>query len=196
MQAILTPLCNPFAAVRAHHGERNSNRTMIMQQSAAVLSRFNDANQMLLDQYISSARETLRALAATPDLLDSIKPERTPGGFTRNLVFGGQQLSVWAMVWAPGAATPIHDHHCSCCFTVLQGTIREVWFKAIDGDRVLKTAEHCRTPGYIAAMLPSGPNIHQMLNDGSEEAVSLHIYGYDHRLRSSSIHREYRRVET
>ena len=166
-----------------------------METHTALLQRLSEANQAPIDQYLLSARDTLGRLAAMPDLLGNIGLSRTCGGFTRNLIFGDEQMSAWAMVWAPGARTAIHDHHCSCCFTVVRGTVREVWFSAVDGNRVVESAEHRRGPGYIAAMMPSGPNIHQMMNDGPDEAVSIHIYGYDHRMHASSIHREYQRME-
>jgi hypothetical protein len=40
-------------------------------------------------------------------------------------------------------------------------------------------------------MLPTGPNIHQMPNDSGEEAISIHIYGFDHRYCENSIRCEY-----
>lgn len=144
---------------------------------------------------LPTARQTLAELLARPDFLDRLHLERRPGGFTRNLICGDERMSVWAIVWAPGAATPIHDHHCACCFAVLRGTIRELWFDPIDAGRAVKTAEQDRLPGFVAAMVPTGPNIHQMMNASDEEAISIHVYGYDHRTRGSSIHREYRRVE-
>ena len=166
-----------------------------MEQHTALLQRLSGANRLPVDQYLMSAREALLALTSIPDLLNSVRLTRVCGGFTRNLIFGDDQMSVWAIVWAPGARTPIHDHHCSCCFAVLQGVLREVWFDAVGGDHAIETARHHRTAGHIAAMMPSGPNIHQMLNEGPDEAVSIHIYGYDHRLQTSSIDREYRRIE-
>ncbi len=166
-----------------------------MDSHTAILEKFRQANQVLVDSYLSSARQTLIQLALAPDLLSAVRLERISGSYSRNLLFGDNKTSVWALVWAPGARTSIHDHHCTCCFTVLSGAIREVWFNAIDDVHVVKSAEHLRGVGYVAAMMPSGPNIHQMENAGSQDAVSIHIYGYDHRMHASSVHREYRRVE-
>ena len=166
-----------------------------MERHTDLLKRLSDSNQALAKQYLISARATLEQLASVPDLLDNIKLERKPGDYTRNLIFSDDQMSVWALVWAPGACTPIHDHHCSCCFAVLSGAIREIWFNTVGDVRAIKTAEHLRTPGYLAAMMPSGPNTHQMRNDGPEEAISIHIYGYDHRMHASSVKREYQRIE-
>jgi predicted metal-dependent enzyme (double-stranded beta helix superfamily) len=101
-------------------------------------------------------------------------------------------MSAWAIAWAPAASTSIHDHHCSCCFAVLRGSLREIWFDAVGDGEAVKTAEALRAPGYIACMLPSGPNIHQMTNAGQEEAISIHIYGFDHQRHATSVEREYR----
>ena len=60
-----------------------------------------------------------------------------------------------------------------------------------DQEVVIDAVAH-REPGYVAAMLPTGPNIHQMINDGDRDAVSVHIYGFDHAMHASSIRREYR----
>jgi len=165
-----------------------------MKEETALLQQLSSAD-LPLDRYLLSARQTLANLIARPNLLDRMHLERKVGGFTRNLICGDERTSAWAIVWAPGAATPIHDHHCSCCFGVVSGALREVWFDAIDANRAIRTAEHDRLPGFVAAMMPTGPNIHQMINVGAEEAISIHIYGYDHRACSSSIDREYQRVE-
>jgi predicted metal-dependent enzyme (double-stranded beta helix superfamily) len=165
-----------------------------MNEATAILQRLNAAD-LSLDRYLLSARQTLAELAK-PSLLDRRHLERKAGSYTRNLICGDERTSVWAIVWAPGAATPIHDHHCSCCFAVLAGSLREVWYDAIDTERAVKTAEHDRLPGFVAAMMPTGPNIHQMINVSENEAISIHLYGYDHRTHNSSIDREYRGVET
>ena len=165
-----------------------------MNEETAILQQLGSAD-LPLDRYLASARQTLTELIAKPKLLERVHLERKPGGLTRNLICGNEQMSVWAMVWAAGATTPIHDHHCSCCFAVLAGSLREVRFDAIDDTRAVRTAEHDRLPGFVAAMMPTGPNIHQMVNAGREDAISIHIYGYDHRACASSIHREYQRVE-
>lgn len=162
-----------------------------MHQRDIILGRLSETNYRDADHYLRAARETLDNLRALPSLLSGVELSRTPRAYTRNLIFGGKELSAWALVWTPGSLTPIHDHHCSCCFAVLRGTIRESWYSSIDPGRAVKTAEHFRTKGYVAAMKPTGPNIHQMTNDGPEDAVTLHIYGYDHREHDTSILNEY-----
>lgn len=145
-------------------------------------------------QYLRLARTTLQDLMARADLLAGVELRRTPGGYARTLLFGEGGISVWAITWSPGSQTSVHDHHCSCCFGVWSGVLREVWFRAIGEAEAVATGEAVREPGSVACMMPSGPNLHQMLNSGAEEAISIHVYGFDHEVRSSSIEREYRIV--
>lgn len=141
--------------------------------------------------YLAAARVVLRELVAIPDLIQRLPLLRKPGGYTRNLLAGNDAVSVWAMVWGEGATTSIHDHHCSCCFGVVSGTVSETWYRAVDATRAVPTEEHDRQAGYVACMLPSGPNIHRMQNRRPGEAISIHIYGFDHEAHSSSIESEY-----
>jgi len=131
---------------------------------------------------------------ARDDLLAGIELKRIPGGYARTLLFGKNGISVWAITWSPGSQTSVHDHHCSCCFGLWSGTLREVWFRALGDAEAAVTGEAIREPGYVACMMPSGPNLHQMLNSGPDEAISIHVYGYDHEVETSSIKREYRIV--
>ena len=143
------------------------------------------------EAYLAAARATLVRILTQPDLLD---PSRLVGrgpGLSRNLLFGTKAISVWAMVWAPGAVTPVHDHHCSCCFGLLRGRLRETWYRPISETHAVATQDVVREPGFVACMMPSGPNLHRIANDGPDAAVSIHVYGYDHRAQDSSIHRTY-----
>lgn len=145
-------------------------------------------------RYLDHSRRTLEMLLSDPEILRDVELERSPGRYARNLLFGKGDVSVWAMTWAPGSQTSIHDHHCSCCFGVVSGAITEVRYRAIDNERAVESGRHLREAGFIACLLPSGPNIHQMVNESDCEAISIHIYGYDHTILSSSVEREYRRV--
>ncbi|SDO06759.1 Cysteine dioxygenase type I [Methylobacterium phyllostachyos] len=141
--------------------------------------------------YLAAARQTLQHLLSRPELLDPSRLVGRSEGLTRNLLFGTEAISVWAMVWAPSAVTPVHDHHCSCCFGLLRGTLRETWYRPISDTHAVATQDVVREPGFVACMMPTGPNLHRIANDGPEAAVSIHVYGYDHRAQESSIHRTY-----
>jgi predicted metal-dependent enzyme (double-stranded beta helix superfamily) len=142
-------------------------------------------------EYLKAARLALVRLLADPAMLDNVKLERVPGGYTRNLVFGDARITIYAIVWSAGSQTSIHDHHCSCCFAMLSGALEESWYERVDEAHGVVSRTFTRSAGEIACMLPTGPNLHRMANMSGEEAISLHIYGYDHRTRASSIDREY-----
>jgi predicted metal-dependent enzyme (double-stranded beta helix superfamily) len=122
-----------------------------------LLARLSSASRGPAPQYLTTAHEALIRLIEHPCLLDEIELKRVPGGLTRNLLFGDDDISVWAMVWGKGVRTPIHDHHCSCCFGVLSGLITEFRFRRVDEERAAIIEEATRAPGYVACMLPSGP---------------------------------------
>lgn len=144
--------------------------------------------------YLAAARGVLNELVAIPDLIQRLPLLRKPSGYTRNLLAGNEVVGVWAMVWGEGATTCIHDHHCSCCFGVVSGTVTETWYRAIDASRAVPTEEQERQAGYVACMLPTGPNIHRMQNRSVGDAISIHIYGYDHQRHDSSVETEYTAV--
>lgn len=164
------------------------------ERRAAVLHSLRTDEGTLSRDYLAAARHVLNELVAIPDLVQRLPLTRKPGAYTRNLLAGDEQVSVWAMVWSEGCATSIHDHHCSCCFGVVTGTVTETWYRAIDANRAVPTEQHERRPGFVACMLPSGPNIHRMSNFGPGEAISIHIYGFDHEAHASSIETEYTAV--
>lgn len=157
----------------------------------AVLASLRSNEGTLTRDYLAAASHVLRELVAVPDLIRRLPLERKAGTYTRNLLAGDQGVSVWAIVWGEGATTSIHDHHCSCCFGVVSGTVTETWYRAIDARRAVPTEQQHRQAGYVACMLPSGPNIHRMRNFGPGEAISIHIYGFDHEVHASSIETEY-----
>lgn len=143
------------------------------------------------EAYLRKARIILKDFVSRPEQIAFARLRRDPKIYTRNLLFGDDQLSIWAIVWPPGCSTSIHDHHCSCCFGVVAGKLEERWFSAIDDTHAALTNVALREPGYTACMLPSGPNIHQMRNTGDQEVVTVHIYGFDHTQKASSIEKEY-----
>ena len=116
------------------------------ERRGTVLASLRTDEGTLSRDYLAAARSVLRELVAMPDLVRALPFERKPGGYTRNLLAGDDSVSVWAIVWAAGATTCIHDHHCSCCFGVVSGTVTETWYRAIDAQRAIATEQHDRRP--------------------------------------------------
>lgn len=164
------------------------------ERRGAVLRNLRTDEGTCSRDYLAAARKVLEELVAMPELIQRLPLLRKPGAYSRNLLAGNDAVSVWAMVWGEGSATSIHDHHCSCCFGLVSGTLSETWYRAIDASRAVPTEQHERRAGYVACMLPTGPNIHRMHNAGPGEAISIHIYGYDHQLHDSSVETEYTAV--
>lgn len=82
---------------------------------------------------------------------------------------------VWLLSWLPGQGTPWHDHGWSSgAFAVVSGTLTE---------RVVAGAGHGRPVRQSAAELTVGRlrhfgphHVHRVTNEGSEPAVSVHVY--------------------
>jgi 3-mercaptopropionate dioxygenase len=99
-------------------------------------------------------------------------------------------FSVVALVWRPGQATPIHDHIAWCVFGVIQGTEHETRYLMRNDGWLEEAGTSVNVAGQVASLTPPG-DIHQVQNDGAENAISLHVYGTDVRRVGSSVRRVY-----
>jgi predicted metal-dependent enzyme (double-stranded beta helix superfamily) len=156
------------------------------------LRRWEQGAPSSFQDFEASARAVIARFVAQPKLIQSLELQTAPGAYARNLLFDGEEMSAWAIVWDRGSRTPIHDHHCYCCFGVVSGEMAEVQFKPLDETRAVETRRTVRKPGDVSSMTPFRPNIHQMVNDGGASAISLHFYNFTPRLHASSVNREYR----
>ncbi len=92
---------------------------------------------------------------------------------------------VVAMVWRPGATTPIHDHQTWGVIGVLQGREEETRYDKIDDGSVLghaeirKAASISHGPGEVSVCCLPQYDIHSVKNIGDEVAISIHTYGGD-----------------
>lgn len=113
-----------------------------------------------------AARAALAEHLATHDPLahvDLSVPERT---WAR--VGTGLGADVWLITWPAGSSTGWHDHgSASGAFVVLTGSLTEYVFTGV------ATAG---TLGASAVREFDGSHIHDVVNHGTEPAVSLHAY--------------------
>jgi 3-mercaptopropionate dioxygenase len=101
-----------------------------------------------------------------------------------------RRLSVVALVWRPGQATPIHDHVAWCVVGVYRGLERETRYRLADG-ALERTATIEAGPGHVEALIPPAENIHSVQAGGNELTISIHVYGADIERLGSSVYRIY-----
>jgi predicted metal-dependent enzyme (double-stranded beta helix superfamily) len=123
--------------------------------------------------------------------LDLLTPEQRAGdpeGATGHLLHAEPDgsFSVTAVIWRPGQATRIHDHITWCVVGVLQGVEHEELFD--EHLNPIGTADN--RVGEVTGFAPPG-DIHRILNTGTENAISLHVYGTDLSRVGSSVRRYY-----
>jgi cysteine dioxygenase len=120
-----------------------------------------------------------------------------PSKYTRNLIYGDDQMDVIMMCWPPGSQSTIHDHDASSCWvTVVEGVVHEVQFQLPRLDRKFLEAEqrnpatavgHCGalrvvnvaqldTGGVTGTYANNDIGIHRVENRTSKMACTLHVY--------------------
>jgi predicted metal-dependent enzyme (double-stranded beta helix superfamily) len=101
-----------------------------------------------------------------------------PNRYTRHLLHndpaGG--YAVIAIVWTPGQMSPVHAHRTWCAFGVHRGWLAETYF-ARDAGVVTPTNCTPSGPGRVGCAAADPDAIHRLANLGTEEAVSIHVYG-------------------
>jgi predicted metal-dependent enzyme (double-stranded beta helix superfamily) len=163
----------------------------------AVQARFARMSSLAVsvdEIFIEKAQHLLDAFIADPSDVLSLGLQAAPGEYTKRFLFGDGMTSVWVFAWGPGARTPIHDHHCPCVVGVVDGSIVEEWFEPTNeaSDFVRLAKSHVRLQGAVTALRPRRPNIHRIRNEGSEMAITAHIYGFNYKAVTTSVDREYR----
>lgn len=77
----------------------------------------------------------------------------------------------WLLTWLPGQGTPWHDHGGSAgAFVVLQGTLTE----RVARHGLVRGGRHVHDRGSAHAF--GSRYVHRVTNEGSDPAVSLHVY--------------------
>jgi 3-mercaptopropionate dioxygenase len=151
-----------------------------------------DAERLIEDPH--SIAERLRALLATPGWLASEHQRPGRDSYRQHLLHVSEcrRLSVVALVWLPGQATPIHDYVSWCVVGVYQGTERETHYRLTerDGEQALLPVGTVEAhAGHVEALVPPAENIHSVAALGPGKTISIHVYGADIERLGSSIHR-------
>ncbi|KAF4126808.1 cysteine dioxygenase [Geosmithia morbida] len=101
-------------------------------------------------------------------------------GYTRNLVDEGNGKSnLLVLVWTPGKGSPIHDHgNAHCLMKILRGTLTETRYEFPNGDDKgpMKPISKKNYQENQVAYMADELGLHRVSNEGSDFAVSLHLY--------------------
>ena len=149
----------------------------------------------------SRIADRLPGLLANDELLAPHQRAAPDGGYGRNTLFvcPGEQFSVLAVVWSPGAATPIHDHMTWCAFGIYQGEIHETRYdpaqESPDCDHAVERAVSRHGLGAVDHM-PRCSDIHSIRNVGRLTAISIHVYGGDSNRLGPNLERIYKLRES
>jgi len=116
--------------------------------------------------------------------------------YTRNLIYRDEQIEVMALCWSPGQRTPIHTHNGQLGWmAVCQGAVAVVNYKwlgcnapgnqnvagldclagATELDLDRREVQEC-FPGGPVNTVDKEQTIHQVVAQGREPALSVHVY--------------------
>ncbi|KAI1774928.1 RmlC-like cupin domain-containing protein [Hypoxylon cercidicola] len=123
----------------------------------------------IMERYISNEKDWSRYALANPDM-----------AYTRNLVDEGNgKANLLVLVWTPGKASPIHDHgNAHCLMKILHGSLTETRYEFPDSDTsgpMRLKSERVLVNNAVAYMADE-LGLHRVSNQGSNYAVSLHLY--------------------
>ena len=118
--------------------------------------------------------------------------------YHRNAVFTGKRFGIFAHVWAPGKATPVHNHDGTCALTIpLTGGMREAGYelaKLPDGRwdgrivRLVFTGEHMTPAGIVDTLIRGPGSIHEVKNGSLKPGIMIEIYFWRERPFSAVNH--------
>ncbi len=136
-----------------------------------LADRHADDEQRMLDE----GEKLLRALIAEDDWLPEEFARPSPEGYRQYLLHCDplERFSVVSFVWMPGQKTPIHDHTVWGLVGVMRG---EETCEEYSRD-VKPAGRHPVRRGQVDRVSPRIGDIHVVANEGSDVAVSIHVYG-------------------
>lgn len=122
--------------------------------------------------------EALAPHLGNPKLLAGRDCPCNPDRYCRHLLHNDPDghYAVVAIVWIPGQMSPVHGHRTWCALGIHRGWMAETYF-AHDGHHATPTGCTPRGPGDTSSAPADLNAIHRLANLGTEEAVSIHIYG-------------------
>jgi predicted metal-dependent enzyme (double-stranded beta helix superfamily) len=98
----------------------------------------------------------------------------------------GDDFEAWLLGWPPGEGIELHDHGSSSgALVVVEGALVETYVEGSDWVRPGGRLRHRRLPE--GTLISFGPDhIHDVVNGGDHQALSIHVYSP--RLRSMTFY--------
>ena len=100
-------------------------------------------------------------------------------------------LSVVALVWRPGQATPIHDHVSWCVVGVYRGLERETRYRLVGAELERTGTIEARTRPRRGAQSRPPRTSTPVEAGGDGLTISIHVYGADIERLGSSVYRRF-----
>jgi len=172
--------------------------TMMSPVLTALIESIRDVVRSGVDDAQVSQRvaDLLRPCLGGGSFLTEAQREPDPNHYRQHVLHVEEDgsFSIVALVWLPGQETPIHDHVSWCVVGVHEGQEYETHYQVETNDKgeswLIEDGQSVNPPGSTAALTPPG-DIHKVVNNGQDLAISLHIYGADIGKLGSSIRRRY-----
>jgi predicted metal-dependent enzyme (double-stranded beta helix superfamily) len=132
-------------------------------------------------EILASGSALLARLIARDDWLPDAYAEPGTERYQQYLLHcdSRERFSVASFVWAPGQATPIHDHRVWGLVGVLRGAERVQRYRRADDGTIVPTGEELLLEaGKVDAVGPEIGDLHRVANGIEDGAsVSIHVYG-------------------
>jgi predicted metal-dependent enzyme (double-stranded beta helix superfamily) len=122
--------------------------------------------------------EAITPFLGNQDLLAGRDCPCNPQRYRRHLLHNDPTAgyAVIAIVWTPGHMSPVHAHRTWCAFGVHRGWLAETYFTR-SGQTMLPNACTPHAPGSTNHAAADPDAIHRLANLGTEDAISIHVYG-------------------
>jgi predicted metal-dependent enzyme (double-stranded beta helix superfamily) len=125
-------------------------------------------------------RALLAGLVAHDDWLPAQFAQPHPDRYQQYLLHCDplERFCVMSFAWAPGQATPVHDHTVWGMVGVLRGAeMCEEFAPGPPGQPMWAGASHRLARGAIDLVSPRIGDIHRVSNGAAQVSVSIHVYG-------------------
>ncbi|KAI1334781.1 RmlC-like cupin domain-containing protein [Xylariaceae sp. FL0016] len=143
----------------------------VLGPSSGLTSEDVDVSDLmeLMERYASDSKEWATYAMSNPNM-----------AYTRNLVDEGNgKANLLVLVWTPGKGSPIHDHgNAHCVMKILHGDLTETRYDFPEGDtaRPMQVKSEQVHKKNAVAYMADELGLHRVSNQGSDYAVSLHLY--------------------